>query len=117
MPHDTVEVVSIRESVAALAVVKDARDPATSAGDTDVAIKLSDDTKQRMIDSIKRYAAEHMDEDIGELKASMLLDFFVRELGPSIYNAAIVDARAAMHERVEDLDGTCYEPEFGYWKR
>ena len=82
-----------------------------------MAIELSGETKQRMIESIQRYSAEHLDDEFGELKASMLLDFFVRELGPTIYNRAIADARAHMHERVEDLDGACYEPEFGYWKR
>ena len=33
------------------------------------------------------------------------------------YNKAIADAQAHMHDRVGDLDGSCYEPEFGYWKR
>lgn len=82
-----------------------------------MAIKLSDETSQRLIASIKRYVSENMEEEIGDLKAKMLLDFFVEEIGPSIYNKAIADAQAHMHERVGDLDGSCYEPEFGYWKR
>ena len=82
-----------------------------------MAIKLSDETSQRLMSSIKRYVSENMEEEIGDLKARMMLDFFLEELGPSVYNKAVADAQAHMHERVGDLDGSCYEPEFGYWKR
>jgi len=64
-----------------------------------MAIKLADDTARRLISSIK------------------MLDFFLEEIGPSIYNKAIADAQAHTHDRVGDLDGVCYEPEYGYWKR
>lgn len=80
-------------------------------------IKLSDDTQQRLISSIKQYASENMEEEIGDLKARLLMDFFLKELGPSVYNKAIADAQAHMHDRVGDLDGSCFEPEFSYWKR
>jgi len=82
-----------------------------------MAIKLSKETEQRLIASIKRYFAEQMEEEIGDLKASLLLDFCVKEIGPSIYNQAITDAQAQMQEKVTDLDGTCFEPEFSYWKK
>lgn len=80
-------------------------------------IKLSDDTQQRLISSIKQYASENMEEEIGDLKARLLMDFFLKELGPSVYNKAIADAQAQMLDRVGDLDGTCFEPEFSYWER
>lgn len=81
-----------------------------------MAITLSDEARKQLIASIKRYVAEHMDEEIGDLGAGLLLDFFVAELGPSIYNSAIADAQARITAWVGDLDGTCYEPEFEYWK-
>jgi uncharacterized protein (DUF2164 family) len=81
-----------------------------------MAIELSRETRQAAVASIQRFFAEQMDDDeIGELKASLLLDFCLREIGPSIYNRAIADAQAVLQERVADLDGTCYEPEFSYW--
>jgi len=58
-----------------------------------------------------------MDEVIGELKASLLLDFCLKEIGPCIYNQTIADAQAIMLDKVGDLDGTCHMPEFEYWKR
>ena len=81
-----------------------------------MAIELTKEAEQALIESIKRYFAEHMDEDIGDLKASLLLDFCLKQIGPSIYNQAIADAQAYMNDKVADLDGSCYEPEFGYWE-
>ncbi len=81
-----------------------------------MAIRLTRETQQRLIASIKRYFAETMETEIGELKASLVLDFCLREIGPSVYNQAIADAQAHMQEQVIDLDGSCHEPEFDYWK-
>ena len=80
-------------------------------------IEFSREDRQVLIASIQRYFAENMDEEIGELKASLLLDFVTREIGPTIYNRAVADAQAFMQEKLGDLEGTCYEAEFGYWKR
>ncbi len=82
-----------------------------------MAITLSKDTQHELIPSIKRYFVEHMDEEIGDLKASLLLEFCLKEIGPSIYNQAIADAQAYLHDKVTDLDGSCFEPEFGYWRK
>jgi uncharacterized protein (DUF2164 family) len=69
------------------------------------------------VESIKRYFAEEMDEEIGELRASLLLDFCLREIGSIVYNIAISDAQTYIQDKVADIDGSCYEPEFGYWNR
>ena len=80
-----------------------------------MAITLSPDTTKQLHASIKRYAAEHLDEEMGDLKAGMLLDFCLREIGPVVYNKAIADARTYFESRAADLDGVCFEPEFTYW--
>jgi uncharacterized protein (DUF2164 family) len=81
-----------------------------------MAISLSPDVTKQLIASLKRYAAEHLDEDVGDLKASLLLDYVLKEIGPVIYNRAIADAQSYFQGRVADLEGVCYEPEFTYWK-
>lgn len=78
-------------------------------------IKLTPETEERLIASIQRYFNVNMDDGIGDLKAKLLLDFCVKELGPSIYNQAIIDAQSALQDKVAELDVTCYETEFGYW--
>ena len=65
--------------------------------------------------SIKRYVAENFDEEIGDLKAGLMLDFVLKEIGPTIYNQAIADAQNYFQARVSDLEGVCYEAEFSYW--
>jgi len=80
-----------------------------------VAIKLSPDTTKQLHASIKRFVAEHLDQDIGDLKTGLLLDYCLREIGPTIYNQAIADAQTYFQGRVVDLEGVCYEKEFTYW--
>jgi uncharacterized protein (DUF2164 family) len=79
-------------------------------------IKLSKTTKKQLIESIKRYFEEKLDEEIGDLKASLFLDFCLAEICPSVYNRAIIDARSFMEDKLSDLEDTCYELEFGYWE-
>ncbi len=80
-------------------------------------MKLQKETRRELIESIRRYAAEELDIEIGELKASLLLDYCLEEIGPSVYNEAIKDARAYFFGKVEDLEGSCYEPELTYWPK
>ena len=80
-------------------------------------IKLKKDDEQRVTASIQRFFEEHLDEEIGDLKAALVLDYVLREIGPTIYNRAITDAQTHLAERVGELDGSCYEPEFSFWKR
>jgi len=80
-----------------------------------MAITLSPEAKKELLGSIKRYIAENFDQDIGDLKAGMLLDYVVKEIGPSVYNQAIADAQAYFVARVDDLEGVCFEKEFTYW--
>ena len=82
-----------------------------------MSIKLKKDAEERLAISIKRYFAEQMDEDIGDLKASLFLDFCLREVGPTIYNQAVADVQAVLQGRVTDLDSECFQVEFTYWKR
>lgn len=80
-------------------------------------MKLEKDTQQYLLDSIKRFFAEQLDDDIGDLKAMSVLEFCVAEIGPSIYNQAIADAQTFMQEKVTDLGGVLYEAEFDYWRK
>ena len=80
-----------------------------------MAITLSPDTTTRLRASIKKFLSEQLDEDAGDLKATLFLDFCLQEIAPSVYNRAIADAQAYFTARVQDLEGVCYEPEFNYW--
>ena len=80
-------------------------------------ISLSDDVRKQAIGSIQRYFTEDLDQDIGDLKAALVLDFILKEIAPSVYNGAIADAQSYLRDRVADLEGACSAPEFAYWDR
>lgn len=74
-------------------------------------IRLADDRRKKLLERLKTYYLEKHDEPIGDLRAGMLLDFFVKELGPPVYNQAIRDAQVFLQQRIEDLEITYMEPE------
>lgn len=80
-----------------------------------MAITLSPETRKRALDSIKRYGAESLEQELGDLQASLLLEFVLKEIAPTVYNQAIADAQAYMRGRLDDLEGVCFEKEFDYW--
>ena len=75
-------------------------------------LTLPDEARKQAVAALRSYAADNLDEEFGDLKASLLLDFILSELGPTIYNQAIADARAFFEERVGDLAAVCYREEF-----
>ena len=82
-----------------------------------MSIELSKQARAEAIASIERYFSENMPEPLGDLAAGLLLNFFIEEVGPAIYNQAIVDAQTRVQQRVADLNGELYEDEFQYWPR
>lgn len=75
-------------------------------------ISISDDARKQALASLREQLSEQFDEDVGDLKTNLLLDFMLTEIGPTIYNQAIADARSFFEERVSDLSGVCYFEEF-----
>lgn len=75
-------------------------------------IVLPETVRKQAIGALREYFAANLDEEIGDLKAGLLLDFILIELGPSVYNQAIADARTFFEERTSDLAAICYRDEF-----
>ncbi|MCF6460149.1 DUF2164 domain-containing protein [Clostridium sp. Cult3] len=66
-------------------------------------IELSQEKKEYMIAAIKEYFLEEREEDLGDLAAILILDFFMEKLAPEIYNQAVQDSYRYISEKVEDL--------------
>jgi uncharacterized protein (DUF2164 family) len=49
------------------------------------------------------------------LKATLVLDYFLKEVGATVYNMAIADAKEFFNERTADLGALCHRDEFTYW--
>jgi uncharacterized protein (DUF2164 family) len=82
-----------------------------------MAVVLSAEARKQALASIKRFWTETLDEEVTDLQTIALLDFLLKEIGPSLYNAGVADAQAYLRDRVADLEGTCFEPEFAYWPK
>lgn len=80
-------------------------------------MELEKQVRGEAVASMKRYFDENMPEPLGDLPAGLLLDFFLEEIGPAIYNQAIADAQARMSLRVADLNGELFADGFQYWPR
>ena len=74
-------------------------------------IRLADERRKNLIRSIKNHFDENFDEPLSDFRAEALLDFFVRELGPPVYNQGVRDACAYMQEKLGDIEGEVYETE------
>ena len=82
-----------------------------------MAIELSKEQRTQAVGSIERYFRENMEEPIGNIQAGALLNFFLEEIGASIYNKAIADAQDRLQMRVGELDIECHADEFRYWRK
>lgn len=82
-----------------------------------MAIELQKDAEKHVLGSIRKFFAEDLEEDIGDLKARLVLDFFLKELSPTVYNQAMKDAQAYFQDKTSELGDVRHEPEFDYWKK
>lgn len=80
-----------------------------------MAIDLPKEVRTAAIQSIERYFDEELQQRIGNIQAGALLNFFLQEIGPSVYNAAVADAQERVLARVQELDIDCHEDEFRFW--
>lgn len=80
-------------------------------------IELPKEAQQQAVASIERYFQENMEERIGNIAASALLNFFLAEIGPVVYNLAVVKVQDRLQQRVMELDIEVHEDEFLYWRK
>ena len=80
-------------------------------------IPLPDDARDAAVASLKRFADEELEWELGTLGAGWLLDFVLREIGPFAYNAGVRDARDRIEGVTQDLDVDLHRPELGHWTK
>ena len=80
-------------------------------------IELSKEARKQAVSSIERYFEQNMEERIGNIAAAALLNFFLEEVGPSIYNQAVAAVQERLAARIAEIDIEVHEGEFGYWPK
>jgi uncharacterized protein (DUF2164 family) len=74
-------------------------------------INLSSERRSILIDAIQRHFVEEFDEPLSDFRAEQILDFFVAELGPPVYNQGVRDASSYIADKLIDIEGEVFELE------
>jgi len=80
-------------------------------------IEISKEARQDAIESIQQYFQENREEKIGNLGAEELLNYFLEELGPLVYNKAVADVQDRLQARIMEVDIEVHEDTFQYWRK
>jgi len=67
-------------------------------------LDLSPERRAELVVRLQAYFSDEFDEPLSAFRAEELLTFMLKELGPSLYNAGIQDARAFLSDKLDDLD-------------
>ena len=71
-------------------------------------IVFSKEEQRDLIPRIKAFLRDELDTEIGDLQASMLMDFFAEKLGHAVYNRAIYDAQALIAAKADEMAEALY---------
>lgn len=72
------------------------------------AFKLSEDEKKRLCEEIAAFYLDERDEEIGILGQQQILDFFMSNLAPAIYNKALDDAKDWHRQQLDNMETDYY---------
>jgi uncharacterized protein (DUF2164 family) len=74
-------------------------------------IRLSPERRSMLVGAIQAYFADEFDEPLSNFRSERLLEFFIAELGPPVYNQGVRDASAYVADKLTDIEGEVYERE------
>ena len=80
-------------------------------------IELTKAAHTAALTSLERYFQEENGEPIGNMAAGALLNFFLADIAPAIYNQAVAQAQERMQARVAELDIELHEDAFTWWNK
>lgn len=67
--------------------------------------ELSKEKREQLIGEIQHFFLKERDEELGNLAASMILDFFIEKIAQDFYNQGVEDSYKFMSEKLEDILG------------
>lgn len=73
--------------------------------------ELSEERHEQVVRALQGYFQGEFDETLSGFRADELVNFMLGQIGSSMYNQAIQDARGYMAEKLDDLDTEFTLPE------
>ena len=80
-------------------------------------LEITKEETEQVLPSLQKYFREEFDQELSEMKARFLLEYFQKEIAPFAYNKGVKDAEQSFRTKTEDLTGICYEDPLTYWTR
>ncbi len=74
-------------------------------------LKFTPEEKAAIVQKIRGYFQEELDQEIGSFDAEFLMDFFAEQLGAYFYNRGLYDAEALFSKKVDEFADSIYELE------
>jgi uncharacterized protein (DUF2164 family) len=74
-------------------------------------IEFSKEETKAMVADLRRYFTNELDQDLGQLPAELLVDFFAGQMGAYFYNRGLYDAQAAFTAKMDDVSDAIYSLE------
>ncbi|SET59660.1 Uncharacterized conserved protein, DUF2164 family [Oceanobacillus limi] len=65
--------------------------------------ELTKQQKEEMIEQIQHYFQTERNEELGNLAAMLLLEFFMEKLAPVFYNQGVEDSHTYLAEKLDDI--------------
>ncbi len=81
---------------------------AEKSHDNPAGINLTEERMNGLMRAFIAFYKVEFDEELSQFRAQQVVEFFIKALGPAVYNQAVQDARAFMMEKLEDLDTDFY---------
>ena len=72
---------------------------------------FTQDEKEVIVQKVKQYFRDQLDQDIGGFDAEFLIDFFTEQIGAYFYNRGLHDAQALFARKVDEFSDAVYELE------
>jgi len=66
-------------------------------------IRLSREDHAWLAERLQSYFSTELDQEIGNMDAGFLIDFFAETAGPVFYNQGLRDAQALLGRKLEDI--------------
>ena len=80
-------------------------------------LNVAKEQKVEIVESLRRFAAEELEAEWSEVRAGFVLEYFLKEIGPLLYNQGVEDSQKFLRRAVEDVPGTCFEEPMRYWEK
>ncbi len=71
-------------------------------------LTLTKEERTWLVSRIQDHFSDELDQEIGNMDAEFLIDFFAKTAGPLFYNSGVRDAQTLLTRKLEDVTDEFY---------